>query len=474
MSNKPANTKDISPMVLAGRTKIFVDYEEVTRDNVVDILTLVQPIHALNRNEIQYLYNYFKGLQPILSKTRTYNEEINNKVVENRASQIVNFKIGQIMRKPIQFISAENAENAEQIRFLNKMMRLCHKHKADKQIMKWMHVCGIGYRFVMQGDPRFSWQPIVKTNALDPRDTESVYSTSWDKPLLMTYTHRVNTINGMNIDEYMVYTEDTCYHVYDGKVTDEYHFYTNGVNPIIPYELNDERIGAFEWVINLLDNINEVQSGRLDSIDQFIDALLLFHNVDITDEAIQRLREINAVVFGDRSSDMPGEIKYLNSELNQSQVQTLVDYMWQAVLEIVGMPNRNGGSSTSDTGTATTLRDGHSDAEARAAETEEQFTESEESFIIAVCNILASNNIESIDPTEVNVKFTRRIFENLQSKAQTLTTMLGSDKIAPRLAFVASDIWQDPEEAWQESEEWYNAHEETNETIPIQTDDLPD
>ena len=470
MANNPA-PQFVTPMLLAGRTKIIVDFTEVTEDNVLDILALVQPIHSKNSTEINYLYNYYKGIQPILSKTREFQQEINNKVVENRASQIVNFKHDQVMRKPIQFVSAEGAENSEEINLLNRIMRLCHKHKADKQIVKWMLICGIGYRFTMQNDPKYSWEQIIKTNALDPRNTESVYSSDWDTHLLMTYTHRKTKILGLEVDEFMVYTDTTCFHILDGKIIDTYNFFTNGENPITPYELNDERIGAFEWVINLLDNINEVQSGRLDSLDQFINSLLLFHNVDIDDDGIKKLRELNAVVFGDRTADMPGEITYLNSELNQSQVQTLVDYMWQAVLEIVGMPNRNGGSSTSDTGTATTLRDGHSDAEARAAEIEEQFTESEEHFIITICNILSTNNVVRIDPTDVGVKFTRRIFENMQSKAQTITTLLGSDKIAPRLAFIASDIWQDPEEAWQESYEWYMNHQEDPNGIPDQPGD---
>lgn len=459
MANNPADFGSIP--VLSGRKKIVLDFEEVTDKNVVDIIEASKPLHDANRHDIEYLYNYYKGIQPILGKTREYQQEINNIVVENRASQIVNFKEGQLMRKPIQFVSAENADNADQIKVLNNLMRLCRKHQADKRIIKWMLIGGIGYRFAMATDPKYSWQTILDTRALDPRDTESIYSSGFGKPLLMTYTHRKRNENGMEKDEYRVYTESVSYHIIDGKIVEKNTFFTNGINPIIPYELNDERIGCFEWVINLLDNINEVQSGRLDSLAQFINSLLLFHNVDVENDDIKRLRELNAIVYGDRSADMTGEIKYLTSELNQSQVQTLVNYMWQAVLEIVGMPNRNGGSSTSDTGAAVVNRDGWSDSEQRAADTEEQYSISESDFLVIVCEVLQLMNVH-LDPTEVNTKFTRRIYENQQSKAQTLTTMLGSEKIAPRLAFVASDMWSDPEEAWKESEKWYNEHKQDN------------
>ena len=39
--------------------------------------------------EMDYLYWYRRGDQPVLSRTKTVRPEINNKVVENHASEIV-------------------------------------------------------------------------------------------------------------------------------------------------------------------------------------------------------------------------------------------------------------------------------------------------------------------------------------------------------------------------------------------------
>ena len=44
------------------------------------------------------------------------------------------------------------------------------------------------------------------------------------------------------------------------------------------------------------------------------------------------------------------DVDEVATELNQTQSQTLKDDFYNAVLTICGMPNRNGGSSTSDTG----------------------------------------------------------------------------------------------------------------------------
>ena len=56
--------------------------------------------------------------------------------------------------------------------------------------------------------------------------------------------------------------------------------------------------------------------------------------------------------YGDNKPDL----RIIAEQLDQQQTQTLVDYMYQTVLNIVGMPNRNGGFSTSDTGSAVIMR----------------------------------------------------------------------------------------------------------------------
>lgn len=61
--------------------------------------------------------------------------------------------------------------------------------------------------------------------------------------------------------------------------------------------------------------------------------------------------------------------------------------MYQTVLTICGMPNRNGGSSTSDTGSAVIMRDGWSAAEARAKDSELMFKKSERTFLKLILNI---------------------------------------------------------------------------------------
>lgn len=61
-----------------------------------------------NKSAIRYLWRYYKGDQPVLYRTKISNEDITNKILENHAYEIVQFKVGQTYGEPVQFISRKD------------------------------------------------------------------------------------------------------------------------------------------------------------------------------------------------------------------------------------------------------------------------------------------------------------------------------------------------------------------------------
>ena len=84
-----------------GRRVIKTSVTEITRENVVEVLKKALAIHELNRSEIDYLWNYYRGKQPILRRVKEVRPEICNQIVENRANEIVSFKVGYLCGEPI-------------------------------------------------------------------------------------------------------------------------------------------------------------------------------------------------------------------------------------------------------------------------------------------------------------------------------------------------------------------------------------
>lgn len=441
-----------------GRKKIFTDVTEITRDNVLNVLRKALITHWSNKADMEYLYAYYKGRQPILNRQKEVRPEIQNNVVENRANEIVSFKVGYLMGEPIQYVSRSDDKTvADKITTLNGYCLSEDKAAKDKELADWFHICGTAYRMVLPDSvfEKESDEAPFEIYTLDPRFAFVVYANSIGEPPVMGVKY-IQRSDGVVV--YSIYTKDRYFEVENQSMIVREEAQSLGI-PIIEYPANNARLGAFEIVLPLLDAINTVDSNRLDGIEQFVQALMLFHNVDISSDDFSKLRDEGALKFKDIDPQYKAEIKYLTSELNQSQTQTLVDHLYNTVLTICGMPNRNGGSSTSDTGSAVIMRDGWSAAEARAKDSELMFKLSEKEFLKLVLHICSDLSDLELKLSNVEVRFTRRNYENIAQKATVLTTMLSNPKIAPVLAFTHCGMFSDPQLAYRMSMDYAEEQE---------------
>ena len=200
----------------------------------------------------------------------------------------------------------------------------------------------------------------------------------------------------------------------------------------------------------------------MDGVEQFVQAYWKFVGCNIDKTIFDTFLEEGAIVIPPNSNQNGGKIDVdlVVKELNQQHVQMLKEDLYNSILTICGMPNRNGGSSTSDTGTAVHLRDGWSQAETRAKDVENIFKESEKrmlKIILRICRDLKSFKIKLKD---IDIKFTRRNYEAIQSKSQVLVSMLQQPKIHPILAFIQSGMFADAEWAYSISKEYYEQWEQ--------------
>lgn len=444
--------------VLTGRTVLYasVDGDEVTRENVIEVLKQAVDDNTENISDIEYLYDYYKGKQPILERTKDFNDHILNQVIENRANEIVSFKTGYFLSAPIQYIDAGEDEVSQDLKVLNTWLDLESKEESDLQLAEWFSICGTAFRLILPKEER-----LLPTDApfefytLDPRNTMVVYSSRLGHKPLMGVTF-------VTLEEdkvlYYVYTKDMFYEIEDDKILSASPHALGNV-PVIEYPANNARLGDFEIVLSLLDAINDCQSDRADGLEQFIQSILCMENmqIDADTEAdfMQRLKETGGLFIPEG-----GKAYYLSQALNQGDAQTFKDDLYQAVLTICGMPNRNGGSSTSDTGSAVLLRDGWSSAEARAKLTETCFKKSERqflNFLIYYANTIGGTNIEL---GQVDIRFPRRNYTNDSAKVNNLVTMLSNDWIAPQQAFEHSDMFPDPDSAYLEAKKWHDEQEQ--------------
>jgi len=447
-----------SKKTLQGRREIFTSEEFITRENVVEVLNRTMHTHNINSAEIEYLYRYYKGVQPILARVKEVRPDINNKIVVNTANEIVAFKTGYLFGDPVVYAGRAEDDCADAIQELNKYMSSIDKEAQDAELALWMHVCGIGYRMCMPNTEAMEDDDSpFELYTLDPRTTYIVKHSGLEKKPVMAVMYVDAPDELGNVTKlYSVYTKDRYFLIQNDRVIEE-KVNLLGI-PVVEYPLNLPRMGAFEAVMPLLDAQNELASNRMDSVAQFVQALILFHNVDIDADGVAKLQALGAIKYKDVDPTMQGEVKYITAELNQEGSHTLKEDLYESVLIICGMPNRNTGNG--DNGIAVVYRDGWSAAETRAKDTVKWFTRSEKNMLRIALKICREKNALDIHLSNVEIKFTRMNSENSATKATVLTTMLSNEKIAPRLAFVHSGMFSDPEAAWAESEKYYNEHKE--------------
>lgn len=437
---------------LHGRHVAYTNKKQITPENVVDVVGKAMVIHMRNVVETEYLYGYYRGRQDIRLKEKVVRPEINNKVMVNRANEIVTFKTAYLLGEPLQYVSNGGDDTVSaKVNRLNEFMRSESKDTKDKEIADWMHICGVGVRMVLPDEEGEEVGSPVCIYTLDPRDAFVIYYSG------VGHKRMAGVLRQWDEDGnpyQCVYTREWYFEIAGGEIKKQ-EARTIPYIPIIEYPNNDARMGAFEVVLPLLNAINTVESNRVDSIQDFVNAFDVFQNCDIDDGQYGELASGGKAVKIKGQAGMEAKVYRIASELNQTNTQTLVDDLYDTALTICGMPNRNGGSSTSDTGTAVIYRDGFAEAESRAKDTEKTFIRSEREFLRIVLYICRNTADLDLQLSDIKPEFTRKNLSNVQSKVQVLCEMLNNSKIHPKLAFQTCGVFGDSEEAYRISQEFY-------------------
>jgi SPP1 family phage portal protein len=466
---------------------------EDVKNRIIQYLPTVLSIHRENAAEEEYLYNYYKGIQPILKKEKIVRPEINHIVLENHAFEIVEFKKTYLYGVPIQYVQRgveDVKQSNKEINKLNDYMGMSNKANEDRNLAEWQYICGTAYRYAEVNKEKENDEDVPFIISVpDPRRTFVVYSNEIKKkPLFCGYISfkepqafvaDVNNNLGteMDID---IYTDDYLFkfngNFLEGKMgqfslvpqqmplpngdTTEVGAYPLVVKGqrIIEYPLNQGRLGIIELVITILNAINQVKSNDVDDIDQFVQSLLVFINQEIEPEKYRALIEQGAVEVNTSDPQKPADVKMLVNTLSHTDTKVVTDDLYNAMLTIVGVPRLKGGvSSGGDTGSAREIGEGWTLANSRANGDEVAFKESERKalkLILDICKADKSSEIKELNASDVEPKFNRSKRDNLLVKTQGLMNLMAA-QVDPQTAFEIIGLFSDSQEAYRKSLDYY-------------------
>lgn len=447
---------------LMGRRRIYTSERDITDANIVDVLEKAFMTHSWNANEIVYLRRYYRGDQPILAREKDVRPEINNRIVENHAAEIVSFKVGYEFGAPVQFVQHGRFDERKQpeedpaLAELNRLMFEQDKAEKDISIGEDLAICGVGYRMCLpkraqdDDDAPFDILTLMPENAFVVRSNDAYREAMLGVSFSVDYENSRMEIGA--------YTKEWEWRLIGAPlgiglriVESKPNFL--GLIPIVEYTNNNARMGSFEPVVPLLDALNLSSSDRLNDISQFVQALLWFNNCVIDSKQYDELRDKGAVLTKDNGQNK-ASVEYLHLALDQMGTQTYKDDLYQSVLTISGVPDRMS-NVNGNTGHAVMLAAGWSIAEAHARAKEPLFSRSEKECLRIILRILkdseTSVDMSKLKLSDIDVKFSRNRNDSLLVKTQGLLNQLEAG-VHPRIALATVDLYSDPEMVFYESQ----------------------
>ena len=156
-------------------------------------------------------------------------------------------------------------------------------------------------------------------------------------------------------------------------------------------------------------------------------------------------------------------------------IGNLREYLEEAYKTIIGIPDRKTrGGGGGDTGDAVKLRDGWADIEIVARIKESYFKIAKKKQIAVAIKILQLLGLANIDfkTIDLDVKFTRNKNDNLQTKAQSFSTLHGTKTLDPADALEMCDMTTDVVEVIDRGKKYWDNVAEQNLQLQKRTQEV--
>ena len=475
---------DLSNQIVGnGRRRIIID-SEINRDTIIKVLQDAMTIHLQNVKEMKYLIDYYKGKQQILHRENPYASDINNKVVLNYAYSSVRDIVGYTFGKDAE-ITQRKIKNKKDIEKLSDIFNYENSSIADTEAATMAAITGIGYESTLPSEELDSdYMPDIpiKINSLNPLTTFVVQSARIGNPVRLSCTYWTD-FNG-KYTYFTAFTDTECYYIKakaNGTLASSpasneiVNVLPNiiGLNPINMIQNNSFLMGDFEIAITVLDALNQIASDSVNDVENVIKSLLVIINAELEDGASNDVKKNRILELVGNPGLGNVDAKFIYQQLDSNGIQNLREYFEEAYKIIIGIPDRKTrGGGGGDTGDAVKLRDGWADIEVVARVKEKYFKVAKKKQIAVAIAILRGLNLISDDLRliDIDVKLPRNKNDNLQTKAQSYSTLISTKTIAPEDALNIADMTTDTAEVIRRGDKYWNEKNNAVENVDKSVD----
>ena len=398
----------------------------LNRETELDVKLLQKMIDRFRLNvepKLTKYKNYYDGLQVILNKAYSDPSKPCSKTVINYCKNIVDSYCGYLATPG--YISYKSNEDIEEIM---DILRYNDYQAEDSDFLLDALIYGTAAELMYidsTGHTRF--------RLINPTQCFGIYDDSLTGDL-MYFVRMYKASNWDDTDKYYV----DVYSDYDVKHytmfsqmgglqlrSQEPHYFSQC--PANIFTLPDEK-SIFDCVIGLQDAANELLSSEIDDYSAFVDAFLVFTNVDVDSDDITSFRE-------DRVIALPNDAnaQWLTKSANDAQVENILKRIHESIYRIAACPDFSSESFVGGVSSGIAIQYRLTGMETRAGKVEALMRKALQRRVEIIAGIASLKLGEEVF-RDIEIYFKRNIPEDTTAIINMINSLKGSVSDATLLA----------------------------------------
>jgi SPP1 family phage portal protein len=447
------------------KIKIPVRHTEVSIEKIEPYLDTIFSQFENNAKEIRDDYDMYCLDHPILTKVRPHDDtEVNNIVLIPQLKSIIDWKTGYVFGNPIKY-AQNKSSGVDDIQYLNKYVRHVCQRAVDKEVGKWAYATGVGYYFVEPKSEAFDIENEAPYEVFcrESDTCAKVYSAfNGNKPLFdmlyTTYTELKKDKTSVEVKVLDIYLPEMLY-TYERRIGDKWvrkNEQPRGLYkklPLVEKRLGSDGIGIVAMGKTMQQAIDTLISNGIDNIEDIVNEVWVYYNTLLgktADEQAQNHRTAKkngALVLSSTNPETPAKVETITSKLSISEVRGLCEMINSMFHSTVGVPmemsSTNSGNTTKQ---GSEVANGYDNAYNRALDDINTFILADTDLldkIMWICKNTPNNKIDSLATSEIEIKYSINLTDNIQVKAQAYGTLIQT--MPPAMALRICRLSNDPE-----------------------------
>jgi SPP1 family phage portal protein len=414
------------------------ELEEIRESGITkEILTKIINKHSGNSAKTRLLYDRYRTMDhavPIYTREPRYHTDggqdpINNKVMNDFFSEIVDVKVGYFAGNPIAYGYSDTTESEEETgseesvkkakKAVSDFVTRNNMLDIDMETTKVATICGYAGRLFYidkDGNERVMVTMPYETIVLSESDmTEPEYAVRYmtlqdinEKPFFrVEFYDEKNVVTYEGGDLKALEEVGTKPHLFD-------------YCPLQGVPNNLELMGDTEKVQELIDAYDRAVSDSNNEIESFSNAYMVFENINIDEKDIAKAQQTGAIKFYSGGSN--GKVYFLTKQVDDGFIEHHLDRLEGNIYRFSKTPNLSDESFGTASGVA--LKFKITGLETKCG----MFEAKMKSAATYMFKLLASawrKKTISCDPLQCTLEFKRNFPLDLTSEAQAAATLIG-------------------------------------------------